>query len=161
MTRARLRSWILLACVAGLACAGPLGPIPGGALSGAVAPAPESWDFTANVQTIQLETGPGRPHSVNVWCLGLGARLYVPTSMVMGPVDPLERTWVRNVDADGAVRVRIDGQIYAMRAVRVTDPQELVDVRNRLRTKYELERSTRGRDQTGWIFRLEPRELAR
>jgi hypothetical protein len=58
-------------------CAGPCVLFPGGALEGAVAAAPESWAFTDDVKTIQLETRPGAPYSVNIWVIALGEHLYV------------------------------------------------------------------------------------
>ena len=61
------RSWIAASMLVGavvVAC-GPIVMIPGGELSGTPAPVPESWDFTNEVDTIQLETRPEDPYSVN------------------------------------------------------------------------------------------------
>ena len=148
---------LVVVCAIGAACSGPFGPIPGGRLEGFPAPVPSSWDFTSEIETVALETLPADPHSVNVWCLGIGDRLYIPSSMVLGPTDPSERRWVQNVRLDPDVRVRIAGQIYELRAERVSDPEELVRVRAKLLEKYEMEPTRDGRDQTGWIFRFAAR----
>ena len=47
-----------------LAC-GPLGPLPGGHLSGELEPSPPSnWAFADDQKTVQLETNPSDPYSV-------------------------------------------------------------------------------------------------
>jgi hypothetical protein len=58
-------------------CSEPLLLLPGGALEGATVPTPEGWSFTDDVDTVQLETNPTDPYSVNIW--------------VIAPGDPLEQ----------------------------------------------------------------------
>lgn len=141
-----------------LACCGPIGPIPGGALRGDVAAAPVSdWSFTDAHETAQLETDPDDPHSVNTWMTGHAGALYVPTSLILGVEDPAERGWVQNVGRDPRVRIRIDGVIYERVAVRVTDATELEAVRAKLIAKYDVEASDDGQEQNAWIYRLDPR----
>lgn len=151
------RPILLLLCFAlVLPACGPLGPIPGGALRGAPAnQPPASWNDYAGVEQIQLESRPLDPYSVNTWCGVHEGRLYVPTSLILGADDPMERTWVKNVLEDPDVRVRIGDIVYPLRAVRVEDEQELVDVRQVLLAKYEIESDAHV--EQGWIFRLEPR----
>jgi len=120
-------------------------------------PVPKSWDFIDVVETVQLETLPSDPHSVNVWCVGVGDALYVASSLIMGPTDPGERRWIQNIRLDPNVRIRVGRQIYALRADRVTDPDEIVRIRTKLREKYEIEPTRAGRDQTAWIFRFSAR----
>ena len=152
-----LRSaWLLLALTA-CGC-GPLGPIPGGGLRGeVVTESVDSWSFTFDHDTVQLETRPADPYSVNVWIIGHEGNLYVPTSLIAGTDEPSDRQWVQNVLADPDVRVRIDGRLYERRAGRVEDPAELEAVRAKLLAKYEVEKSDDGREVRAWIFRLEPR----
>jgi len=154
MTRSRTTA--LLGLSLALAACGPLGPLPGGRLSGPAAAAPADWSFTAEHAQVELETNPADPYSVNVWCAALGERLYVPTSMIRGPKQPTEREWVRNAVADPRVRVRIAGQVYERRAVRVSDPAELEAARAALEQKYELDPAERDPEREIWIFRLEP-----
>lgn len=149
----------LAALALAAACAtgcGPVGPFPGGALSGEPGdPTHSSWEFAADEETAQLETRPSDPHSVNIWFAALGSELYVPTSMILGPKDPTERDWVTHVAADPRVRIRLEGRVFDRTAVRVTDADELEAARGALEQKYELDE--RDPERTVWIFRLEPR----
>ena len=147
-----------IALMLALAGCGPLGPLSGGALRGPVHAQPVvDWSFTADVETVQLQTNPADPHSVNTWCVGIGGRLYVPTSMIRGPKSPEERDWVKNVAADPAVRIRIDGDVYERIAIRVSDAAEYDAVRAALEQKYALDPADRDPEREIWIFRLEAR----
>lgn len=139
----------------GLVGCGPVGPFPGGALGGPVAEAPADWAAVAHVEQIQLESRPDDPHSVNTWCGVVDGALYVPTSLILGPDDPNERGWVRHVVADARVRLRIEGQVYELRAVRVEAAEERERVRTALLAKYDAELDDHAR--AAWIFRMEPR----
>ena len=118
--------WIAKTAVVGVfifAGCGPIGPIPGGALSGELGPAGATdWSGAAEVENAQLETRPDDPHSVNTWFAPIGERLYVPTSMILGPKNPAGRSWVDHVGVDDRVRIRLGDTIYERRAVRVADP---------------------------------------
>jgi len=140
-----------------LAC-GPIGPFAGGRLSGEIVRQPVSdWSFSAEQETIQIETRPDDPHSVNTWCVGLGANLYVPSSMILGPTDPSERGWVRHVLDDPRVRIRIGDRVYERSAHRVVDADEYETARNALERKYELDPEDRDPEREIWIFRMDPR----
>lgn len=155
--RTRAHGWrftVLLALAGAMGC-GPMGPIPGGRLGGSVEPAPDSWAFTADVETVQLETRPDDPHSVNAWCGAWSGSLYLPTSLILGVDDPAEREWVQNVLADPRVRIRINGKVYERRAVRVEDPAEREGARRALLEKYEVEADPHA--DAAWVFRLDPR----
>jgi hypothetical protein len=137
---------------------GPLGPCAGGALSGAVESASVAdWTFTADLEQIQLETSPSEPHSVNAWCVGLGDRLYVPTSMIRGTKTPSERAWVENVTLDPRVRLLVGDAVYERVAVRVDDAAEYDAARAALERKYELDPAERDPEREIWIYRLDPR----
>jgi hypothetical protein len=137
---------------------GPIGPLSGRTLAGPVHSQPvEDWSFVAAQETCQVETNPAEPHSVNTWCLGDGARLYVPSSMIRGPKLPSERAWVRNVLADPRLRIRIGDEVYERTAVRVTDAAEYDTARAALEKKYGLDPADRDPEREIWIFRLDPR----
>jgi hypothetical protein len=139
-----------------LAC-GPLGPFSGGRLSGEVGPAQVGdWGFAQDEEVAQLETRPNDPHSVNTWFVGLEDRLYVPTSMILGPKDPEERAWVAQVMVDPRVRIRLGAQVFDRRAVLVEGAAEYDIVRSALEAKYELDPTERDPERTIWIFRLDP-----
>ncbi len=128
----------------------PVGPVPGGELSGPVAEKlPSDWSFTDALETVEIETDPDDPYSVNTWCVGHEGRLYVPTK------DPDSRKWVAKIRANPQVRVRADGTLYPGRLVEVTDPEEFEQVGSVLIAKYEIDRP--GEDEKVALFRLEPR----
>jgi len=150
-----LGSAFLLAC-------GPVGPCAGGALSGEVGPSQiQDWSFAAEIATAQLETRPDEPHSVNTWFVGIGASLYVPTSMIRGPRTPTERSWVSHVSIDPRVRIRLGEPVFERVAVRVTDESEYERARAALEAKYDLDVADRDPERTIWIYRLEPRTPSR
>jgi len=137
---------------------GPLGPIPGGKLSGEPMAGPVSdWSFLDDEHTVQLETRPDDPHSVNIWIGHHQGNPYIPTSLIAGVDEPSERQWVQNVANDPRVRLRVAGRLYPRKAVRVEDPAELEAVRAILIARYEVEPSDDGQESSAWIFRLEPR----
>lgn len=134
-------------------CGGPLGPMSGGRLGGELQPVPASgWAFAETVETIQLETRPDDPYSVNVWCGVVDGELFVPTSLILGADEPTERAWVQNVLADANVRLRIDGTVYEAKAVRITDSNQVDEVRNVLLEKYEAEADEHSQRQ--WLFQM-------
>jgi hypothetical protein len=152
-----MRTRLLAATLLWLGCGGPLGPISGGALSGEVKPAPSDWSFVDDVEQVQLETNPGEPHSVNTWIGASGGALYLPTSMIRGPMLPTERAWVRNVEADDRIRLRVGEDVYELRAERVLDATEAETARAALVTKYALGADDMDPEREIWIFRLESR----
>jgi hypothetical protein len=119
--------------------------------------APRDWSFVADVKQAQLETRPADPRSVNIWLGSLNGKLYVASSMIRGPKLPSERGWVRDVEADDRVRMRIDGVVYELRAERVLEADEADAVRSMLEAKYELDPSDRDPSREIWFFALEPR----
>ena len=105
----------------------------------------------------QIETNPEKPYSVNTWCVGYDEHLYVPSSMILGPTKPTKREWVRNVQTDPRVRVRIESRVYERTAVKVAEELEYAAVRSALEEKYELDPADRGPEREIWIFRMEDR----
>ena len=156
MIRSRsIVSQLVLLVLLGTAC-GPLGPFSGGALRGSVHDgAAPSWQTVAALETVQLETSPGDPHSVNIWCAESGGRLYIATSLILGADEPLDRAWVQHVEEDPRVRLRADGVIYLLEAKRVEAEPERTSAWNSLVEKYEVEVDDHARG--AWIYRLDPR----
>jgi F420H(2)-dependent quinone reductase len=143
------RSVVLSLCLALAGCGGPLGMIPGGTLEGTVESGTvEDWSFTHGVQKIQLETRPGDPYSVNVWCVAQGPNLWVTAGREAN-------TWSKNLEADPRVRVRVGERIFERRAVRVIDPKEVELVLSLYEEKYDYERSPNGVGHPTQ-FRLDP-----
>jgi hypothetical protein len=143
---------------------GPLGPIGGGRLRGEVAAStPADWSFADRVGEVQVETQWGLlPWSVTTWCLTHAGRLYLPSR------NCLAKRWVQNVLANPEVRVRLEGRIYELRAVRDEDPEVGRALLEQMLVKYlgieaEGARPAQGGDPEanaqayGCAFRLEPR----
>jgi hypothetical protein len=138
---------MLAAPIAG--CGGPFVFLPGGALEGSTAAAPDSWAFTDAVKTVQLETLPGDPYSVNIWLIALGEHLYVHAGANRA-------TWVENIEADPNVRLRVNDSIYELAASRVGDQDEF----DRFSDAYEQKYGRRPRNENVsevYLFRLEGR----
>lgn len=95
----------------------PVVGIPGGKLSGTEQRNPTEWNATLDVGTVQLETRPDDPYSVNVWGVGIGQHFYVATH-AQGT------GWSRNIDANANVRLRVGETIYPLKAVNVGDDAE-------------------------------------
>ena len=123
---------LILSLTVGLltACSDPIIMLPGGHLAGTETPAPQLW--TSVPDTVQLETNPGDPYSVNVWAAGVGSQLYVATGEEGS-------SWSEYMDADPLVRIRMGDSIYLLSASRVTDQQERLAVGAAYIVKYDMD----------------------
>lgn len=121
---------------------------PGGSLDGPVKPAPASFAFARETGTIQLESRPEDPYSVNITAAVVGDELYVSAG------DNLSQ-WAANIEANPLVRVRIDGEVYELRASRVTDDAEMRAFAAEW-TKHSWARDPLELDEV-WVYRLGPR----
>jgi len=115
-----------LACLLGC---GPVLLLPGGELSGPVEAVPADWSFSDEISTIQLETRPTDPYSINIWAVGLADRLYVHAGANRS-------RWVENLIANPQARVRVGGKLYPMTAIRVEDPAEFATFADAYKKKY-------------------------
>ena len=157
------RAVATLALATTTACSGPLGPFAGGALSGPSAEPPEQWNAVPD--SIQLEVRPSVPYSVNLWSVAIGPHLYVATG-------PDGSTWTTHLQTNRNVRVRVNGTIYELQAIAVTDANEHQRAANAYRAKYANPEETDGfapirnrrrtamnaaLGESGQLFRLQPR----
>jgi len=120
---------------------------PGGALSGTEQPKPADWSGTAEVSTVQIETRPSDPYSVNIWGVGVGPDFYIATS-------PEGTAWSQHLDSDPGVRLRVGDVIHPLKAVPVTDEAERKRVYDSYIQKYEYDDIA---DTAGLIYRLDTR----
>ena len=143
---------LTLAVLATLVAAGcePTFIFPGGELTGGEQPMPSSWAFTRDFDTVQIETRPGDPYSVNVWGVGVDRRFYVAAS------DADDAAWARAIEAEPLVRLRIGDNVYPLLATRTDDPRELAEVIDAYVDKYGGDRE-RSFIQHAWVYRLESR----
>ena len=130
-----------------LACSGPIGPIPGGALEGSIKPWPQDWAFTDKVENIFVETGQDKPYSVTLWCVNNNGNLYIASS------DKASK-WVKNIGENPQVRLNIKGNLYESTANRVRDREEINRVIQAYLTKYEIESDEDLVQEDGVLFRL-------
>lgn len=132
-----------------LGCGGPFVLLPGGALEGPTEPVPESWGFTDEVDTVQLETRPAEPYSVNIWLTAADGVLYVHAGTNRS-------RWVEHLEADPRARVRVGETIYELAAARVREQSEF----DRFAAAYEKKYGLRPRNESvaeAYLFRLERR----
>ena len=143
---------LFLAVITMLVAAGcePTFVFAGGELAGTERPMPTDWAFTEDFGTVQIETRPTDPYSVNVWGVSLNRDFYVAAS------DAGEATWAQAIEAEPRVRLRVGDDIYALLASRTEDPQELADVTDAYIDKYGGERE-RSFIRHAWVFRLDSR----
>jgi hypothetical protein len=142
------RSLVLVCVLVLTACEGPTGFFSGGELAGPVQPVPESFEFARDAGTVQLETRPGEPYSVNIACAVVGDGLYISAG-------DNRSQWVENMEADPRVRMRIKGDIYELQAVRVTEAAEM-DAFAEEWLKNSWARDPRGYDEV-FVYRLTAR----
>jgi hypothetical protein len=129
----------------------PTGPFPGGSLSGDVATdVPADWSFADEEMTVQLETRPSEPYSVNLWGVAIDDHFYLASGRGG------EASWVEHIAEDPNVRLRVADTIYELRAVRVPNETHADLFLEALGRKYDWEPSAQERDEA-WLFRLDPR----
>ena len=140
------RSWaVFVAALVAAGCSEPLVTIPGGELSGTDRQPPESWGKVPD--TIQLETRPVEPYSINIWGVGVEGDLYVATRGG-------GTAWTAFIEDDQNVRVRIDDGLYHLQATLVEEVGERDRVTMAYAEKYEVD-PYEGWVSDGMIFRLE------
>lgn len=130
----------------GLACSGPFLLLPGGELEGPVAETPGDWAFTDEVSTVQVETRPSDPYSINIWAVGVGDQLYLHAGA--------NRTaWVENLEQDPNVRVAIEGTLYELAASRVEDAAEFARFADAYEAKYGMRPRNENIDEI-YVYRM-------
>jgi hypothetical protein len=132
-----------------MGCGSPVALLPGGALEGPVEPPPADWSFSDGVDTVQLETRPSEPYSVNIWMIAIEGAAFVHAGANRSE-------WVEHIEADPRVRLRVDGPVYELAASRVTAQDEF----DRFSDAYERKYDRRPRNENvaeAYLFRLTPR----
>ncbi len=157
MARRRETAWILGASLfLGLAalggCGGPFGFIPGGRLDGAPARWDRTWSNVGESGIAEIETDPGEPYSVTVAYTVVAGQLYVNAG-------GSEKRWARNTVDHPDVRLRIDGAIYDLRAIRVEDSAEIARFGDAWTGQSWFRRDPTQFEEV-WIFRLVSRPVS-
>jgi hypothetical protein len=127
---------------------GPIGPIPGGPLRGAVSSEdPGDWSFAGDAPTLELEVA---GVSRTVWFVTHGGALYIAAA------EAARKRWPAQAMADGGVKLRVGGRLYERRAERIVDPALGRAVGDVFRAKYEVD-ITEEQASRVWLFRIDPR----
>ena len=93
--------------VAARFCDGPLGPFPGGAMSGTSVSEPVSdWSFLAARDTVELQVSPDAPRSVTTAIIVHEAEAFIPCRL------PKRKTWPRLATSDPRVTLRVEGKLH-------------------------------------------------
>jgi hypothetical protein len=141
----------LVVAVAARLSDGPLGLLPGGPFHAATEPGAPDPTVVGALDTVELEVDPAAPRSRHTWIVALDGALYVPAGLARF------KRWPHEAEADGRVRLRAAGHVWALRAVRVQDPELIDRLFERLAAKYGLSRKRGALAASTWFFRLEPR----
>ena len=158
----RVVGWLMLLVSLGLAALavgvvlarfhdGPLGPIPGGPFRDtASAGLPDAAQAGA-FHTVEIEVGQPEPKSRTTWIIENDGVLYVPAGLAA------RKQWPAQAEADGRLRLRVGGKVYAAKATRVTDPALRTVLLEKVAKKYDLSGDPQGTmAQSTWFFRLDP-----
>lgn len=100
------------------------GPVPGGTLGGVVRSIPSDWTtvFGAERTLCEIESRPANPHSIQLDCFLYEGEPHVQSHRwalsSWWPVESWAAIWIVHPD----VRLRIDQQIFEVRAIHVSDP---------------------------------------
>ena len=129
MTRLRTLLALSLAALFVSACSGPFFLLPGGELAGEVTPVPVDWSFTDEVSTVQIETNPADPYSVNIWMVAADGSPYLHAGAN-------KAAWVEHLEADPRLRLGVEGKLYELAATRVTDAGEFARFAEAYEQKY-------------------------
>lgn len=147
--KVRSALWLALVGLVALACREPVLVLPGGKLDGELRPAGDRFAPADGFATAQLETRPEDPYSVNITYTVVDGRSYVNAG-------GSESNWAKNVSADPRVRLRVDGALHELVAVRVTDRAEIASFGKAWLAQSSTRRDPLSFDEV-WLYRLEPR----
>ena len=131
------------------ACDDPFILAAGGDLSGTVTEVPDRWQLDDHSAVAQLETRPEAPYSINFTYVQLDGRFYVYAG-------DTRTNWVKHIEQNPLVRVRVQDSIYPARAIRVMSDEELSEFANVWANLSVFQRDPMNFEEV-WLYRLEER----
>lgn len=140
---------LVIYCLFLVACDGPLPFMAGGKLIGTVVDAPDTWQLDENYALAQLETRPSDPYSINLTYVQMDGQFYFYAG-------DTRTNWVRHIEQNPHVRIRVNDTIYPGRAVRVTDQDEIAGFASIWAGRSAFSRDPMDLDEV-WLYRLEAR----
>jgi hypothetical protein len=86
----------------------------------------DDWSFAAKPSTIVLETRSPYfiPHAVRVKPIVMDKQIYIPSGQYRMDRGYPDRLWASNVFRDPRIRLKIDGKLYEMNLILVTNRAE-------------------------------------
>jgi hypothetical protein len=148
LTRVHLATLALISTLLISACSEYI-PISSGALDGITTTTPTQWAQVATTEVIQLETTVDEPYSVNLWTVELNGDLHIFAG-------DNRTNWVENIEQNADVRLRAEGLIYELQAIRITDAATFELFAQAWEAKYGNRPRNENVDET-YLFKLRPR----
>ena len=140
---------VTVCCLMLTACDDPFIFMSGGALSGTVSELPTSWQLEEGTGLAQLETRAEDPYSINLAYVQLDGGFYFYAG-------DTRTNWVKHIEQNPLVRIRVGETIYPGRAVRVTSDQEIASFADIWVRGSMFQRDPRNFEEV-WLYRLESR----
>lgn len=138
---------------------GPIGILAGGPFeSGELhAGAEPDWNRLQDVQTVEFQLlAPAR--SRTTWILVHDGRIFIPSGYMNSTWGRLWKQWPPEAEQDGRAILRVDGQLYPRRLVRVLDPALAQPLVAELNRKYGTEATVQAVESGAlWLFEMRPR----
>ncbi len=143
---------------------GPFGIIPGGPLEAGewVTGAEPDWTFARDIMEMEFQLVEP-PQSRTIWLQVHDQKLYVVSGYMNSTLGKIWKQWPAQALQDGRAVVRINGQRYERKLVRILDDAPLLEaISAEVNRKYgaalRAEMATSG---DAWFFALQPRDPAR
>jgi hypothetical protein len=122
-----------------------------GALEGIKTATPAVWTQVATTEIIQLETTADTPYSVNLWTVEVNGDLLIFAG-------DNRTNWVENIERNADVRLRANGLIYELRAIRITNAATFEMFAKAWEAKYGNRPRNENVDET-YLFKLTSRTV--
>ena len=137
---------------------GPMEIISGGPFTtGEMVDPPSDWSFLEDRMTIELQTMIP-PRSRTMWLAVHDERLFVGSNYMNTFIGKLWKQWPKTVARDNRALIRVDGTLYELQLVRITEGDEIEGIIDRFNEKYLAEFSLEGVENGGtWLFELRAR----
>lgn len=117
------------------------------------------WSFLKDYQTVEFQLlDPAR--SRTTWIAEHDNRIFIPSGYMNSTVGKIWKQWPKQAEREGAAILRVDGQLYERRLVRIRSGDILTPVLAELSRKYAGGQSIPLSMVTSddlWIFELLPR----
>lgn len=137
---------------------GPMEIVAGGPFTtGTLQTTEPDWRFVHDIAEVQFQLlDPER--SRTTWIVEVNGRIYIPSGYMNTPWGKVWKQWPIEAEQDGRILLRVDGNIYKRKLVRVMDSPDLLAVISELGRKYTSGLGPASTDQVTsgnlWIFEL-------